>query len=350
MKNIHVIGISHQTAPIEIREKFYLTATEQDLFLSELKSHPAVLEAFVMSTCNRTEVFLRVLEGFDPFNDIFDLLVGIKAIKAHQSLFKLFYCFRDRLAVRHLFSLATGMESLILGERQILGQLKAAIERAQKRGMFGKNFNILTNVAIRTGKKAQTETDISFGGLSVSWAALAKAGKEIGDLSDKEILVIGAGKMSKLTVGGLRHRKFKKLYLMNRTQAKAKDLADKMEGEAVGFCDIKEILSKVDVGICASSAPHYILDKETVEKILPARQNRRLLLIDISIPRNIDPLIAQLPSIDLYEIDDLKEVVDQNKQRRKNAVKEVKEIIDSKLAEFYEKITAPSFQALANGD
>jgi glutamyl-tRNA reductase len=336
--NFYNFGVNHKTAPIEIREKVYLSPIEQELLLSELKSNPSILEAFVLSTCNRTEVYLNVIDEFIPFDYVHRLIAGIKKIPDFIALRSYFYAHHQRDAVEHLFRVTAGLDSMMLGERQILGQVKESVERARKSGMFSRKFNILSNLAIRAGKKAQTETQISFGGSSVSWAGIVKAEEMLGTLTDKSILIIGTGKMGELAVGQIQNKGFKKLYLMNRTEANAKAVAKKYSGEAVSFLDMKDVLTQVDVCICSVGAPHYILEKSTMQKIMPIRQNRPIVLIDLSMPRNIDPASAEVEGVQLFEIDDLKEVVDSSMKIRQDAVPEVLEIINGKVAEFYEKI------------
>jgi len=334
---IFIFGINHKTAPIEIREKFFLNPTQQDLLLSELKSLPHIVEAFVISTCNRTEVYVHSIEPVD-LKFMIRLIANIKNSPFNKNSIQYFYEHQNEGAVRHLFRVICGLDSLVLGEKQILGQVRSSLEKAKARGFFLKSFNTLANVAIRAGKKAQTETDISIGGSSVSWAALAKAEKFFGSFSKISMLVIGAGKMSKLTVGQISHKGFQKLYLMNRTHEHAQALAERFNAEAVPFCDIKEVLAQVDLCICSVGAPHYILDYATVAKIMPIRNHRKLLLIDISMPRNIDPKIKMIDHAHLYSIDDLDNTMEENKQRRQEAVRAVENVIEEKLNQFYDKL------------
>ncbi len=336
--NIITIGINHKHTPIAIREKFYLTETERDLLLSDLKNNPAVIEAFVLSTCNRIEIYAHVLDVQMDLTPFLKLIFQIKKQIMQQDLLEHFYHYRGQAAIEHLLTVATSLDSMVIGEKQILGQVKSAFERARERGLFGKYFNILSNSAIRAGKKAHNETDISHGGSSVSWAAIAKAQEIFGSLKDKSIVIIGAGKMSKLAAGQVQNKDFKKLYLMNRTQANAEKLAQQYGGEAVGFSDIKEILTLIDICICSAGAPHHILDKDTVQKIMKLRENRPLLFIDISMPRNIDPKVAEIPGIQLYTIDDLQEFVNHSMKRREKSIHQVQSIIRSKISEFSEKI------------
>ena len=336
--NIIVLGFNHKNTPIDIREKLFITPTQQDLLLSELKNNPAILEACVLSTCNRVEIYAHLLNEEMDLDPLLHLIFKIKNVPLNDEIRQHFYTYYGQQAIRHLLEVSAGIDSLVLGEEQILGQVKLAFERAKNFGMLSRHFNILSNVAIRTGKKARTETNINLGGLSVSWAAINKAEEILGDLKDRLILVIGAGKMSELAVGHIQNKQFKKLYLMNRTQDNAKNLAEKYGGEAVAFCDLKEILSQVDICICSAGAPHYILESEVVDRIMTLRNGKRLVFIDISMPRNIDPRVAEIKNTLLYQIDDLKEVVGSNMKLREQAKKEVQIIIDNQVAEFIKKI------------
>ncbi len=346
---IVAVGISYKNTPLEVREKFCLTSTEQSLFLSKLKNNPAIYEAFVFSTCNRVEVYAHVLDEQLALETLCKTIFDIKKLPYSIGLSCYFYNYVGHQAIEHLLSVAAGLDSMILGERQILGQIKSAFERAREYGMFGKYFNILSNTAIRTGKKSRNETSISVGGSSLSWAAIVKA-EEImgGTLHDKSILIIGAGKMSGLAAEQISKKGAKKVYVMNRTMANARSLAEKCGGEAVAFSDLKEILSKVDMCFCSSGCPHYVLDKETVQNIMSLRNTSQLIFIDISMPRNIDPEVSGIDNVVLYKIDDLKEVVDSNMEVRKASVKQVRTIIAAKLSEYYKKLTKLKKKELSN--
>ena len=308
--------------------------------MSELKNDPSVAEAFVFSTCNRVEIYANVLEAAKALEAILRRLFSVKKLNYTEEFIKYFYCHQDKAAVEHLLRVTAGLDSMVIGEKQILGQAKAAFERARTKGMFMKCFHLLSNTAIRVGKKARHETDLGVGGSSVSWAAIVRAERELGSLQDKSILIIGAGKMSDLAVGHIHNKGFRQLYLMNRTPANAEDLAEKYSGTVVPFCDIKEILAQVDVCICSVGAPHYILDKDTVGKIMPLRSHRRIVFIDISVPRNIDPLVAQVEHVKLFQLDDLQEVVGANMELRRLAVGQVEAIILDKSAAFFAKLAA----------
>lgn len=335
-----VVGINHKTAPIEIREKFFLNSLEQDLLLSELKSSPSVIEAFVLSTCNRIEIYANVLEEKQQnhFAYFIKLISAVKKQEFVQNTARLFYCYTGKEALRHLLRVTAGLDSLVLGEKQILGQVKAAVERARNRTMFTKTFNILSNIAIRTGKKAQAETDISFGGSSISWAAVIMAQGLLGDLRGKKFLIIGAGKMGEMAISQIHSKGVSKIYLMNRTQETAEAMANKYQGIPAAFSDIKEILTEVDVCVCSVGAPHYILEKSTIQKVMALRNNQKLILLDISMPRNIDPQVAAIENVYLSCIDDLENVVAETMRKRQASLSAVEQIIEAKLNKFYEKL------------
>lgn len=335
---IAVIGINHKKAPIEIREKFSLSGPEQQLLLSELKNSPEVLEAFVLSTCNRVEIYAHLLNSETNPYILLDLVCRIKKISAPPELYSYFYCHTHENATRHLLKVTSGLDSLVLGEKQILGQVKEAVALAQSQSLFQQYFNILSNTAIRAGKKAQHETDISSGGSSIGWAAVLMAENLSGSWEGKNVLIIGAGKISQLTIQQLSTKPIEKLYLMNRTHEKAAPLAQTYNAEVVSLYDLKEILAVADVVITGVSAPHCIIEKALLERIMAARPHRELVMIDIAVPRNVDPQAREIPGVKLRTVDDLEVVIEQTMAKRVASVKAVEAIVESKLAEFYEKI------------
>ena len=334
-----IVGLSHKIAPIEIREKFYLNPTQQDLLLSELKNHPLVAEAFVLSTCNRIEVYLKRIDASINEAFVVALIARVKKVSFDFDPTPYIYSYEEAQALEHFLRVSCGLESLVLGERQILCQVKHAVDRAREYGTLSRHFNILTNVAIRAGKKAQHETTIAAGGSSISWAAIEMARKTAGNLQDKSVLVIGAGKMGEIALNHLHDLGVKKIFLMNRTGEKAENLATRYNGVAASFWNIKEILAEVDICFCAVGAPHYILDRDKIVNIMEIRRGRPLTLIDISMPRNIDPEVRHVPSVHLSAIDDLKGVVEQTMKMRASAIEEVEGIIRQKIVEYNEKIT-----------
>ena len=216
-----------------------------------------------------------------------------------------------------------------------MGQIKDAVLLSRQQLMMDRTFNILTNLALETAKKARRETEIDFGGSSVSWASVMMAQKLLGSLQDKTVLILGSGKMGRLAVEQLMNKGVSKIYIMNRTIEKAEELARHSNGIAVPFWDMAEILPKVDVCICSSSCPHYLIDRELVERTMQQRGGQRLLFIDISMPRNIDPKVAHVADVDLVTVDDLDRVVQDNIQKRVGAAQQVEGIVLNKIQEFY---------------
>lgn len=331
--HIVVVGINHKTSAINIREKFYLQPTERELLLSELKNDPRVAEAFVLSTCNRTEIYANVLAPAP--NILIDALFKLKKVPFDKNLYQHFYVFWDKEALVHLLRVTTGLDSLIIGEKQILGQMKEALEFSSQRAMLAKTFNILGNIVLETGKKVRRETKIDFGGSSISWAAVLMAQTILGSLQDKRVLILGSGKMGRLAVQQLANKGVKDIYIMNRTIEKAQELAKENEGIAVPFWELKEILPKVDVLICSANCVHYLIDKPLVERSMYIRKGQKLVCVDISVPRNIDPEVAGVKDVSLVTVDDLDKVVEDNVQKRLGSVDQVEHIISNKVVEFY---------------
>lgn len=335
---ITVVGISHLTAPLEIREKFFLRSIERELLISELKSNPTFVEGFVLSTCNRTEIYVYSLDEHDVSEHILHILFQIKKIDIQLELKECFYVLEEREAVTHMFKVACGLDSLVLGEKQVLGQFKEAIELARNKGMFSSCFNVVSNLAIRSGKKARCETDIDVGGSSISWAAVLMAQNVLQGLEGRSVLALGAGKMGELSIRQLKDKGVENIYVVNRTHSSAVELAQKVGGIAVSFYELKDVLSRVDVCICSASAPLYILDREALERVMAERKEREILLIDISVPRNIDPEAGKVEGVHLYAMDDLQKAVASNLGKRKLAISQVEKIIEEKVDQFYQKL------------
>ncbi len=334
---ILTVGINHKTSPIEIREKFYLTVTEKECLISEFKSDASVMSAIILSTCNRCEIYATVVDECQPL-EIINKIFRIKHQPIEVSLQGMFYVLEQDKAVEHFLNVACGLDSLILGEKQILGQIKDAVQLSRSKGMMDKFLNILTNFVLETGKKARQETQIDFGGVSVSAAAVSMAQNILGSLEDKSVLVIGSGKMGCLALNYLHQKKAKQIYLMNRTPEKAEEMAKEYHAQTVPFWNMKEVLANVDVCICSSGAPHHVITKDLVENVVALRKST-LVLIDISMPRNIEPTVSSVVKAKLISLDDLDRVIEGNLQKRQDAVEEVKVLIARKIEEFYRAIT-----------
>ncbi|MEI8012854.1 MAG: glutamyl-tRNA reductase [Candidatus Omnitrophota bacterium] len=328
-----LIGVNHKTCPLAIREKFFLQPTEKELLFSELRNDPAVAGVFILSTCNRTEIYVDLLNN--KVSSIFQRFFAVKRLPLEDNLERFFYVIHEQLAVVHLLRVATGLDSLILGEKQILGQVKDAFNFARGEKMLHRSFNILSNIVVETGKKIRRETDIDFGGLSISWAAVAKAQESFGSLAGKDVLIMGSGKMGDLAARQLVKKGVGNVYIMNRTHDKAEHVAEGCCGTAVPFWQLKDILVKVDVCLCATGAPHYVVTKDLMEEVMSCRKGQRISIVDIAVPRNIDPLVTCVPGVSLSVVDDLSQMVQSSMNKRLTAVERAEEIIRMKTDEFY---------------
>ena len=341
-----LVGVNHKNCPIEIREKFFIQSTEKELLLTGFQNDPRVSAAFVLSTCNRTEIYADTLFP-DPaiLLNRFFTVKGLSLTAGHEELF---YVKHEKDVVAHMFRVVTGLESLILGEQQILGQVKCAVAWAQNHRMLNRTFNILTNFAIETGKKVRRDTLIDSGGSSISWAAVAETQHILGTLEGKSILVIGSGKMGQLAVQELKNKGAGKIFIMNRTHEKAEELAKQVGATAVMVWQLREILEKVDGCICSTRAPHYLLDKELMKYVMSTRPAQPFAAIDISVPRNIDPHVSTVSGVSLITVDDLAMTVQDTVVKRKLAVAQVEQIIVSKTIEFYKALDKASMYEVIN--
>ncbi len=331
-----LVGVNHKTCHLEVREKFFLQPAERDLLLSEFKHNPKVLGAFILSTCNRTELYVDLLDA-DP-SVVLDVFFNVKKITPSKDLDPFFYVRHEEEAVAHLLRVVTGLDSLILGEKQILGQVKDAVEYAREKKMLNRTLNVLVNIVVETGKKIRRETHIDYGGVSISWAAVTKAQEMAGSLEGKKVLILGSGKMGNLAAQQLRKKGVEKIFVINRTHEKAEELAGACCGTAVPYWQMKEVLEESDVCICATGAPHSIVRRDLVEKVMAAKPGKKIAFIDIAVPRNIDPEVAQVPGVSLLYVDDLAPMVQSNMDKRHGAVELAEAIITAKTQEFYRSL------------
>jgi len=327
-----VTGLNHTTATIDVREKLNFSYPETINLLKELHKQPAVREALLLSTCNRTELY-AYMNGGNGEEFIQGFMIHVKNAKI-PSQTNLFYTFHKMEAVRHLFEVAAALDSMVVGENQILGQVKNAYQLCCEAKTNGIIMNKLFHWAFRVGKRARTETEIGTGAISVSSVAVELAQKIFKDLSRHSALLIGAGETGKLTAQCLRERGIRDLYIGNRTLKKAEDLAVVLNAEAVLFSAIPETLANVDVVIGSTGSRERIVTADLTKKIMAKRNHRPLFIIDISVPRNFDPAIDRLHNVFLYSIDDLKTIIDKNIKKRKAEIDKVRGIIDEESNNF----------------
>jgi len=331
--HIVVIGLNYRTAPVEVREKFVFTAEGLPQALAELKSKKSVLECVVVSTCNRTEIY-AVVDKLERCGYYIRQFMEDQFDMPRERFKDYLYTLEDEAAMNHLFRVASGLDSMVLGETQILGQVKDAFLLAQKAGATGTWFNQLFKQAVTVAKRAHSETSIGENSVSVSYAAVELGKRIFGSYRGKNVSIIGAGKMSELTVKHLRSGGVGELYVLGRTFDKAAELAAEYGGKPREWDKLGESLADSDIVISSTSAPGFVLTKELVQRSMAGRKTRPLLLLDIAVPRDIDPAIGELPNVFLYDIDDLQSIVDTHlAERRQEAVK-VEAMIASEMDAF----------------
>jgi len=323
------IGIDHRTAPVEVREALAFDAEQARRFLTE--SADAMSERLLLSTCNRTEFFAVPHPGAeDPAAELEALLHRARgvALDGHRRVY------RESDSVRHLFRVACGIESMVLGETQILGQVKNAGELAVSVGAAGPILRKLLDTSARVAKRARAETAIGEGAVSIASASVELAKKVFGDLDGRTALVVGVGETGRLVAQHLRRAGAGKLLLANRTLGRAKEVAEEVSAEPWGLCGVPPGLRQADIVVTATSAERPILTADEVRAAMRARKGRMLLLLDIAVPRDVEPDAAKSEGVILYDVDALRSIVDRNLTIRRKAVSRVEEMIEEAVAGF----------------
>ena len=315
--NLAVVGLNHTTAPVEVRERAAVREDEREAILAHLRRHAR--EVMLLATCNRTEVYLAGIEG-DP-------LAAFEGSWGHF-LREYLYVYQGEDAARHLYRVASGLDSLVIGETQIQGQVKRAWQDASGRGDTGALLNKAAQGALNAGKKVRSETGLSDKVVSVSSVAVELAQQVLGDLTGRTALIVGAGETAELTLTHLRSAGVQDIIVVNRTAERARQLADKMGGRVCAAEYLHEALPEADVLIASSAAPHYVLGAAGVRAALAERPERPMMLIDISVPRILDPEIASVMGAHLYNLDDLQGVVSRNLAARRGALPQAEIIVN----------------------
>jgi glutamyl-tRNA reductase len=329
-----VIGLNHKTADVDVREKFAFNGPKLEQGLLALRELPEVREAIILSTCNRVELYANVKEVQKASESIKTFLSRFHNIE-RNALEKALYIYEDMNAARHVFRVASSLDSMVIGEPQILGQLKDAFEIALEKKTTGILLNKLMKKAISVAKRVRTETRIAENAVSISFAAVELARKIFTDLSRKIFMLLGAGEMAELAAKHLITSGVKEVLVSNRTYERACDLADELKGRPVKFEEFIQEMVRTDIIICSTGAPSYILTKSQMQKVMKERKQKQVFLIDISVPRNIDPEINDLDNVYLYNIDDLQGVVDANLFERKKEAEKAERIIGEELETFF---------------
>lgn len=331
--HILVVGLNHQTAPVEIREKLTFDSSHLGDAMQVLSTKKSILENIIVSTCNRTEIYAVVDQLHTGRYYIKEFLSEWFQIEKEEFTPYL-YTYEHDEAVEHLFRVTCGLNSMILGETQILGQVRSSFLEAQEKKTAGTVFNQLFKQAITLAKKAHSETEIGANAVSVSYAAVELAKKIFGSLDSKHVLILGAGKMGELAIQNLYSNGAKKVTVMNRTLSKAQDLANRFSGIAKPLDELNNALIDVDILISSTGAKDFIITKEMMVEVGKKRKGKPLFMVDIAVPRDLDPRLAELENVFLYDIDDLEGIVEANMHERKKAAERIKEMIREEIGEF----------------
>ncbi len=336
MNQIVVVGTSHHIAPLDFRERLSFSESQLTEAFQLLREHPDVGEAMILSTCNRVEIY-AVTYSKDGSTVLSDFLSNYHHIEPQQ-LDKFTYSHQNLDAVRHLFNVTASLDSMVVGEPQILGQVKEAYAQSLTAGATGDILNRLFTKALSVGKRVRTETDIAAGAVSISYAAVELAKKIFQSLEDKTVAIIGAGEMSELTAQHLVKNNVSKVIVANRTYQRAVDIAKKFSGTPLAYDADLSFLVEADIVISSTDAPHYLIDRYSLAEIMRQRKHRYMFLIDIAVPRDIDPEVSKVDNAFLYNIDDLEMVVASNLKDRGQEAETAMQIVKEEVGKFQSRL------------
>jgi len=348
--SLMVIGVNHRTAAVAVRERFWISEERRYEVLLQLARAEGIEEVIVLSTCNRTEFLLWANDPSLAANSILRLLTADYGLKLCE--WKSFYRHLDETALTHILRVASSLDSLVLGEPQIVSQIKSAWQQAQRVGTSGRFLDAVIQKALSVSKQVRNETAIGNAAVSVPSAAVELARQVLGTLANKKVMLLGAGKMSELSARGLVNNGASSVCVMNRTLEHGLELATKLGGTAVAFEQRWQYLVNADIVISSTSCPHTILSRKEAELIMRERKEQPLVIVDIALPRDIDPTVREVKGIFLYDIDDLERVVQRNAGEREAAAAEAQRIVQAEAHKFQSKLLAervvPTIVALRN--
>lgn len=333
MSQLFLLGVSHRTAPLDLRERLDFSKQDLPKALALLSARPACDEAVVLSTCNRAEVYVRCEDPDTAQGDLTAFLTEFHDVQP-PALVPHLYARSGMEAARHLFRVAAGLDSLVVGEPQILGQVKEAYATASEHGGTGSLLNRLFHWSFTAGKRVRSETELGEGVVSISYAAVALARKIFGDLAGHEVLLLGAGEMSELTAVHFKAERVRRIAVVSRTAAHALVLAEKVGGVARPWAEILSTLVTADIVVTATGSSQPIMTHQQIHSIMRARRNRPLFIIDIAVPRDVDSSVGTIEQVFLYNIDDLKTIVNENLARRSAQIARAEAIVAEEVDGF----------------
>lgn len=331
--HIIVVGLNHKTAPVELREKLHFPSENIEEPLKRVTSLPQISEALILSTCNRVEIVAvtrDIREGTEEIRNFLSSYHGIPMSRLDSCL----YSYDSYDAIKHIFQVASGLDSMVMGEPQILGQLKDAYSLTNKYKTSDVILHRFLHRAFSVAKKVRTETKIATSAVSISYAAVELAKKIFDTLKNKVVMLIGAGEMSELAARHLLNHGVKEILIANRTYSRAVKLAEELGGRPAVFEDITLFLDQADIVISSTGSAHYIIRSDDVVRVLKIRKHKPMFFIDIAVPRDIDPKINDISNVYLYDIDDLEGVVDTNIKMREEEARKAERIIEKEIEQF----------------
>lgn len=337
-----VLGLNHKTAPVNVRERFSFSDEQVRVGLRNMDLYEEVTEAVLLSTCNRTEIYAVVDDCESPFFVLKQFFCDMA--DSEEDVDSFLYLHEDEACIRHLFRVAASLDSLIVGEGQILSQVKKAYALSREAGMASTVLNTLFHRAIAVGKRVRTETRIAYSAVSVSYAAVELAKKSIANLAQANVLLLGAGQMGELTARHLVDNGVQNVFVSNRSFERAGQLAEKFGGKAIPFENFMAYMRQADIVITSTGAPHYIVKTWETAQLMRRRKGRPILFIDIAVPRDVEPEVADISGVRLYNIDDLEAVVDSNVKVREQEAKQAEFIVKEEALELMNKFRYLSFR------
>jgi len=334
-----VVGLNHRTVPLDLLERMTVPAERLPKALHDLVSRENITEAVLLSTCNRTEIYVMAEKYHGALQDVRNSLSELTHVAPEDFVDEL-YAFHEVAAVAHLFSVASGLESAVLGESEILGQVRQAWEAATAEGAAGPGLHMLFRHALEVGKRARTETGIGRSTTSVSSAAVLLAAARLGTVAGKSVLILGAGEMGEGMAVSLAAAGAGEVLVANRTPERAEALAERVGGRAIGLFELPDALAEVDLLLTSTGAQSVMVDHAELESVVAARGGRELLIVDVAVPRDVDPTAADLPGVTLLDMDDLRAFSDAGLAERRREASKARDIVDEEVSRYHEASTA----------
>jgi glutamyl-tRNA reductase len=330
----HLIGVNHKTAPVEVRERLAIPESHLPEAITRLAQHPGVDEGFILSTCNRVEVLARTSNGAADLRGFLREYFRLNPADYEEHLYE----YREGEAIHHLFRVTSSLDSMVVGEPQILGQVKEAYATARAVGAVHSHLDLLVTRAFAVAKRVRTETAVGSSAVSVASVAVELAKKIFGSLQGKHVYLVGAGKMSELAARHLVAHGAESVFVANRTYDRAKELASRFQGQAILFEQLYETCDRADIVITSTGAPHAIFRREHGELFLARRKNRPMFFIDIAVPRDVDPALNRLDGIFVYDIDDLQQAVSSHVADRAKEAERAEAIVVAEVRRFQSRL------------